>query len=444
MFDRNIPQKRRNLYLVLAVFLGAAVLFAVWRILAPPIPTLLARPVAPASGAGLEDGNWYWLEGRGAKGSRVVRASGSGAAAIVTADQIASFAVGEGKVAWIAGDSDKWSIGLGSSSGAAPAVVWTGDRQPHGLCIAEHRLYWLAQTPPAVPDAGPMPPLDAGVRRDDRASGRGGAGSRRRVDGAVGPSRCSGFRNGQIYLTVSRSGFQDVTAIYSLPIGGGAPHRIATELGQQNGLLSRDGTLYWTGQSREAAQPGQYLCVRRLGANGRTEWLEDWMPPDGRLFEGARGVYYVGGGGGARSAWLVGRSDPCLTRFRCPRVGRLWRWEMANCWFSPRRRTHRSTGWDCHEREHAETGSSRRLRHGHSPDSGRRPVSMVAISGLSCAAAPVARRGRSVRGRAIRRAGEPAVPTSSWTRSRETRSPATPMARRTRPASTARPVWRST
>ena len=74
--------------------------------------------------------------------------------------------------------------------------------------------------------------------------------------------------------------------------------------------VASNGDLYWTGPSREAAQPARVVCVRRIGRDGRTEWLQDWLPYGGVLYESGSGVYYVGGGNGAVGVWPIGAANP--------------------------------------------------------------------------------------------------------------------------------------
>ena len=49
--------------------------------------------------------------------------------------------------------------------------------------------------------------------------------------------------------------------------------------------------------------------MRRLGREGRTEWLQDWLPYGGALYESSSGAYYVGGGSGKSGAWPVGGAN---------------------------------------------------------------------------------------------------------------------------------------
>ena len=304
----NKPKMNRFATMAAAVLICAVGFYCIWRSSQPQVPLFVAKTGAPSARAEWHDGAWYWLEGAGTPAARVMRGDNSAPTVAVSASLITSYAIGPGKIATIAGMGNKWSISLANTAGGGSSTVWSGDREPRGLYFSDQRLYWLDQAPPAVPNADAFSPLAPSVRVMVMPMAGGAptlVGSVMEIQGG----RILGVKDGQITLTATRSGLQDVTTIYRIPIAGGVARRIAAETGQQQAVLSRDGVLYWTGPSREAAQPTRVVCVRRLGRDGRTEWLQDWLPYGGALYESGDSVYYVGGSG-IPGVWPIGGANP--------------------------------------------------------------------------------------------------------------------------------------
>ena len=105
---------RTLLFLLLCVVSVTLVL----RVRPPQAPAFIVQTHAAITGALQYEGAWYWLEGAGKPGSRLVRANAAGALPIASADQIQTFAVGEGKVAWAAQEGNRWSVTLAASDGS--------------------------------------------------------------------------------------------------------------------------------------------------------------------------------------------------------------------------------------------------------------------------------------------------------------------------------------
>src|SRR5262249_4332938 len=101
--------------------------------------------------------------------------------------------------------------------------------------------------------------------------------------------------NKTLYISTYRGATHGNTAFYSLSPQQG-PRRIAGDADRSASLVTHDGTLYWTGISRESSLMGNTCSIMRLKPGGRGEILSDWYPDLGHLFETPSGVFYVDGG----------------------------------------------------------------------------------------------------------------------------------------------------
>jgi len=285
------------------------VLLGIWRSTLPPTAQFLTGASGPVSAPVWEGGAWYWLESAGAPASRLVRFTAGVSKPIALAPGLAAFGVGEGKIAWATASGSQWTIQRAATDGAAQATIWTGDLKPQSIAISEHRIFWIVKGPGLAPNCGPFAPLGSRIQVMAAPLEGGPATVVSEVTEPL-PRQILGAHGGVVYFTVSRAGLQTVTVIYRCPSSGGPATRVAAETADQEALLTHDGTLYWTGASREAAQPERATCVRRLAADGRIESLQDWMPFAGSLYESNGRIYYIGGGTGIPDAWIIGGDDP--------------------------------------------------------------------------------------------------------------------------------------
>ncbi len=267
--------------------------------------------------AAWSDGSWCWLEAAGTQKSRLARSSGAAITQVAAFPEIRSFAVGDGKAAWIAGSAKKWTIGSASFEGTGQSTVWTGDHEPRGLLVANHRVYWLDQGPPLIAEADVLPPLNSRLRLLSAPVEGGGTPA---VAGEIMESnglQIVGIHGGEIYVSALRGNIQGITAIYRVPTDGGPVQRVAAETGAQQALLAHDGTLYWTAPSREAAQPERVVCVSRTASDGRPVTLQDWMPYGGHLYETPSGITYIDGAA-IGAVWHIGDSRSLPTSVTMP------------------------------------------------------------------------------------------------------------------------------
>src|SRR5947209_3089343 len=102
--------------------LGAILLLAAgWRFARPVArPHMLARVAAQMSGAVRCGGAWYWLEGAGKPGARIVRAAAGSAVPVVTADGITAFAVDPQHLVWNQQVVPGWQLRAANPDGTGP------------------------------------------------------------------------------------------------------------------------------------------------------------------------------------------------------------------------------------------------------------------------------------------------------------------------------------
>lgn len=306
----NEPTKKPNRLRSLIIFGAIALIGAVVLLRLRSLHTadFFVNARGPISKATKQDGSWYWLEGVGKTGIRLARVGGRVEKDIANAEQITSYAVSSGKVAWISKDKTNWSVSIASVDGTGKQVVWSGTQEPHGVCIAENRLIWLQSVPALILDSGSLPPL-TGTTQIVSVPITGGAPAVIATLLELNGKQIIGIQGGQVYAAAYRDAYPGVTAIYRAPLSGGNARRIVGETGDQSAILTKDGSLYWTAPSREATHYQTTVCIRRLGKDGKPETFTDWLPSLGKLYDSAHGIYYVDGSF-LPSLWLVsGRTD---------------------------------------------------------------------------------------------------------------------------------------
>jgi hypothetical protein len=303
----------RQSSLLRTLLIGAVLLalgYIALRALTPAKPALLAQARTPPIDPTWQDGSWYWIEAGPLGKPELVRFDGKGLRTVASAAKLTSYTIGRKSAVWAVQDAGRWSIRAADLDGEGPRTLWTGEREPHGLCVVDGRAYWLDQIPPAVPAGGPLPPLAATLQLLSISED---GGSPQVVGSLMEPEagQVIGVRGGQAYVSAYRPGARGVTAIYRVPLVGGLPRRIAGEVGRQKALLADDGSLYWVAPSREASNPESNACIRRLGAGDKPETVAEWLPQGGRLFNTYSGICYVDGNFDA-SAWplAAGRDIP--------------------------------------------------------------------------------------------------------------------------------------
>src|SRR5579872_1734133 len=115
-----------------------------------------AEPISPL----LRNGVWYWLEKPDGPNARLV----GGAQTIASADAISSYGVDDGKIVWAERKGTRWSLSIASPDATNKKILWSGEAQLQGVCIAGNRVYWSQAQPAIVRDIGPFPPLSAQVQ----------------------------------------------------------------------------------------------------------------------------------------------------------------------------------------------------------------------------------------------------------------------------------------
>ncbi len=250
-------------------------------------------------------GIWYWMENPQGPHAQLVRADENGKITRREADVITGFDVAGDTLVYIARKGNSWS-GLIARTDGREEVVWSGPNEAWGPKGQGNTAYWSVQIPPSVSDKSSLPPLAPGLQI---------------LSGPIGSAKSAvvaklleregsiiGIHSGKIYLAAYRSGSPGSTAFYTVPLTGGTPQRIAGEAGRSLGIVTRDGTLMWIGQSRESSDEVTVSCIRRIGSDGKAETVMDWLPRNGELFDTDHGVYYVDGGA-QPSLWPLGTAD---------------------------------------------------------------------------------------------------------------------------------------
>lgn len=310
------PVHRPNRLPSILFFLFALIgIFLVYRAWKPRALASFAQARSNPAQTIWQDGDWYWLEPAEKTekpiGARLIRAGNSGAQSLADAENITVFAIAGKQVAWTAKEGSNWTINAANTDGSSKKSLWSGAQEPHGLYLAEGKAYWLEQAPAIVPNSGPLPPL-AGSLRLLSVAVEGGEPAP--VATLMEPEgvQVLGVHAGNIYVSAFRPGDLGATAFYRIPLAGGTSERVASESGRQQGLLTRNGVLYWTAPGQEDNRRSALLCVRRLGDKANIETLTDWLPLGGHLYDTEHGVFYVDGSY-LSEAWRM-RSEAKLAR----------------------------------------------------------------------------------------------------------------------------------
>jgi hypothetical protein len=306
--NRPILHQSRLLHVLLLTLLCLVSAYVVRRALTPRAPVFFAQARSSFVGARWHEGNWYWLEGAGTPGARLVRANASVTLTVAAGDRIGAYSLAEGKVVWTVRDGSRWTVDIGGADGSGKRTLWSGEREPRGLCLAAGRVFWLEQAPPAVPESGALPPLAATLKLVSVPTEGGSPGVIATLLETEG-GQVIGVHDGQIYLSAFRPGTYGVTAIYRVALTGGNPRRVVGETGRQRVLLTREGLLYWVSPSPEDNGVGKSVCIRRLGREDRPETLADWLPANGQLYETDHGVCYVDSSSPAAAWPLTGGKE---------------------------------------------------------------------------------------------------------------------------------------
>ena len=112
--------------------------------LLPPKPVFIAMAHAPVTDATWADGAWYWLEGAGTPGARLIRDAGPTITVVAAESEISSFAAGQGRVIWAAGNARHWHMSASAPDGSGRVAIWSGAEKPRGLYVADRHMIWLA------------------------------------------------------------------------------------------------------------------------------------------------------------------------------------------------------------------------------------------------------------------------------------------------------------
>jgi hypothetical protein len=296
---------RRNSFstiLLISLLLLAGVYFVARARTGQKLTAFAQAKVAPTQILWRE-GSWYWLEADGKSEARLVRADASGARPLATADKIAGYAVADGKLVWAAKEGDQWNLAVAAPDASGKRTLYSGEREPRGLCLANGYVFWLEPMPPAVPESGPLPPL-AGMLRLLSLPLDGGVPKVIATLLESESGQVLGVHADQAYVAATRLGTPGATLLYRVSLREGVVQRVAGEAGQHTALLTREGSLFWVAPSLEDSRMNASACIRRLGQDGKAETLADWLPANGRLYDTVRGVVYVDGGF-EPSAWPI-------------------------------------------------------------------------------------------------------------------------------------------
>lgn len=242
--------------------------------------------------ARLLGGAWYWVERPRGADARLMRLLGPRALPVATAHSLTDYAADDRNVAWIEQRGSEWRVAIAGVDGASPRVLWSGTLEPSGVLLTGDEVVWLAPRVPESRDCGPLPPF--GPSMDLLAAPRSGGAPRSlaQLPGATG-GQALGMHGGSVYVAAYRGLQPGSTTFYRIGAAGSVPERLAAEEGRQEGLLARDGTLFWIAASREATFGAGVCCIRCLKPGQPPETLSDWLPAQGMLVETARGVRYV-------------------------------------------------------------------------------------------------------------------------------------------------------
>lgn len=307
----NIILRRASVTILVVAAAEAAALLLRPRPL--PRPTLVAtRPAAPTA-IKRYAGQWYWLERTTRPGVQLVRTSGADVITIAVADEIESYAVDHGAIAWSERQGRHWAVRTAPVAGGLQRALWSGDSEPLGLSLGEGRVFWLNRAPAPIADGDPFPPLSAALELQTVSVAGGNPTTIGRLweaeDGVV-----LGVHAGNVIVAAYRHTRPGNLCLYRMTLDGAPPVRIAGESGNPVVLVTHDGALYWLAPSREAKDAS---CLQQLDARGKLVSLSDWLPSSLALFETERGVVCLDRNPGPR-LWYPGAHDEFPTPVTLP------------------------------------------------------------------------------------------------------------------------------
>jgi len=258
-----------------------------------PKPVLIGKLQSRPASIRYQEGVWFWLEQPSKAPMRLIRCRDTQIQEIASAEEIRSYTVEQGKIAWAARQGKQWTVLLAEEKGGEPRTLWSGTDEPMGLNLSGGRLYWLHRLPAPVADSGPLPSLSPSLEVVAvPVEGGAPAPVTRLWESENG--EVLGMRDGALYVALQRNLSPGSFSIVRIP-SGGTPVRLVSEMGHPYSLLTKDETLYWVAPSSEISPPTGASCLRRLDRAGKIETLTDWLPTNGKVYETARGVFYADG-----------------------------------------------------------------------------------------------------------------------------------------------------
>jgi hypothetical protein len=295
-------QRRGSTRVVLLIWIASIAAAAVFIIRSAAVPrpvNFLVAGAAPVR-ARFQNGSWYWLERPGRDKQKLVRAGAGSQQTIDTADEISGYDVSTSTTIWAGRNGKQWFVK--TQSGSAQSIeIWTGSEPVVSVQLSQEFAFWLLSINAPVKVSLPIPPLDRklSLMKAQIMSGTPALVARlMEQDGEI-----FGVRDEQVFITAWRGGPPGGTAFYRVDRDGQIK-RFAGEIGRSTAIITRDGTLYWTGHTRESYEEGAIGSIVRMKRDGKPELISDWYPADGQLYETSRGLYYVDGNV-RRQVWPV-------------------------------------------------------------------------------------------------------------------------------------------
>ena len=269
-----------------------------------PTPALLYRTPNSISAPEWRNGEWYWLETSKKPMSQLVRTKASTTQVLFSGTVITGYAVGEKKLASVQKDGKNWEVKIENLDASDEHVIWSGEREPHGIWLSDGKVFWMLNSPPKAKDALPFPTLEGALQLVSMPEEtKANSGAKPDLIATL-PERMGeqfiGVAQGEAVVSCFREGGIGVTAIYRIDLKTGKYNRIAGEIGRRRALTAKRGDLYWVGSSLEAATSYSIASIHRIkqssdNAASKTETLTDMLPAGGSLFETANGIIYIDG-----------------------------------------------------------------------------------------------------------------------------------------------------
>ena len=197
-----------------------------------------------------------------------------------------------------------WEVRIKNLDAADEHVIWSGEREPHGIWLLDGKVFWMLNSSPKAKDALPFPTLEGGLQLVSMPEEtKTNSGAKPDLIATL-PERMGeqfiGVAQGEAVVSCFREGGIGVTAIYRIDLKTGKYDRLAGDIGRRRAMLAKQGDLYWVGSSLEAASSYSIASIRRIkhspdNAPSKTETLTDMLPAGGSLFDSANGVIYIDG-----------------------------------------------------------------------------------------------------------------------------------------------------